>query len=274
MRGLFTSGVLDVFMENGITVDCAVGVSAGAVFGSNYKSGQIGRGIRYNLKYTKDPRYKGIRSLLFTGDAFGAEFCFHTLPNELDRFDTESFRNSPMDLYCVTTDVITGEPVYHKFTDGGYEDLEWMRASASMPLVSNIVNIGGQKLLDGGITDSIPLGFMESLGYERNIVIHTKLPTFVRERYSAMPLVRLALHKYPALTEKIGIRHEMYNSQVEYCKKCEAEGTALGIWPEVSIDVSAMTRDTNELQRIYDHGREVGLKVKDKVRTFIEGGTL
>ena len=170
MRGMYTAGVLDVMMENNIWVDGAVGVSAGAVFGCNYKSKQIGRTIRYNKKYGRDPRYAGFHSLLKTGDYFGTEFCYHEIPERLDPFDSETFQKNPAEFYVVGTDVTTGKAVYHKCTTGTDKDLDWFRASASMPLLSNIVEVDGYKLLDGGIADSIPLKWFRSIGYERNII--------------------------------------------------------------------------------------------------------
>ena len=269
MRGLYTSGILDVFMENGITADGAVGVSAGAVFGCNLKSHQHGRGIRYNLKYSSYWRYKGLRSLILTGDAFGAEFCYHTLPNELDRFDTEAFMADPMEFYAVATDIVRGEPVYHKLNDAGFEDMEWVRASASMPLVSNIVSIGDQKLLDGGITDSIPLKFMEEKGYDRNIVILTQPIDYVKKPYKIMPFVKASLHKYPEVVKRIADRHEMYNAQTRYVREKEADGSIFVIRPKSALNISAMEKDTKELQRVYDHGREVGLEVIEGVKSFL-----
>ena len=174
MRGLYTAGVLDILMENGITVDGAVGVSAGAVFGCNYKSGQIGRVLRYNLAYCRDPRYMGLRSLIRTGDLYGEQFCYHDIPDRLDPFDREAFRKNPMAFYVVCTDVHTGEAVYYRLSDGGDRDIQWMRASASMPLVSRTVQVDGYELLDGGIADSIPIAWFRSQGYTRNLVILTQ----------------------------------------------------------------------------------------------------
>ena len=149
MRGMFTAGVLDVLMENNIDFDGCVGVSAGAAFGCNIKSTQIGRVIRYNTKYCKDKRYCSFKSLLTTGDIFGADFCYNKLPFELDIFDTDTFKTSPVEFFVTATDIETGKAVYHKCTDGLNDDLLWFRASASMPLVSRTVEINGLKLLDG-----------------------------------------------------------------------------------------------------------------------------
>ena len=124
MRGLFTCGVIDVFMENGIDFDGAVGISAGAVFGCNYKSRQIGRPRRYNEKYCRDKRYCSIRSLITTGDLYGADFCYRLLPDELDPFDREAFKNDPMEFYVGATDVKTGECVFHTCSDGEDADMK------------------------------------------------------------------------------------------------------------------------------------------------------
>ena len=118
MRGLFTAGVIDVMMEAGIVFDGAIGVSAGAVFGCNYKSNQPGRVLRYNLRFCKDPRYSSFRSLVTTGDLFGADFCYREIPDRLDPFDKQAYRENPMDFFVVGTDVHTGQPVYHNCLEG------------------------------------------------------------------------------------------------------------------------------------------------------------
>ena len=142
MRGMFTCGVLDVMMRHGIAFDAAAGISAGAVFGCNYKSGQAGRAVRYNKQYCGDPRYCSLRSLLKTGDLYGADFCYRELPDVLDVFDRKAFRENPMAFYVGATDVRSGRCVYHECSDGGAEDMLWLRASASMPVVSRPVAVG------------------------------------------------------------------------------------------------------------------------------------
>ena len=181
MRGMFTAGVIDVMMEQCIEYDGAVGVSAGAVFGCNYKSRQIGRAIRYNLRFCKDPRYCSVRSLVKTGDLFGTDFCYRQIPNELDPFDVETYRNNPMEFYVVTTDVLTGQPLYHLCPNGDEIDLTWFRASASMPLASNIVEAEGRWMLDGGIVDAIPLKFAEGK-YDRNVVVLTQPTDYIKKK--------------------------------------------------------------------------------------------
>jgi predicted patatin/cPLA2 family phospholipase len=174
MRGLFTAGVTDVLMENGIRFDGAAGVSAGAAFGCNYKSHQPGRVLRYNKRFCNYWRYSGYRSLLLTGDIYGADFCYRKVPLELDKFDLDTFRNDPMEFYVVATDCATGEASYHKMTDYDEENMLWLRASASMPVASRPVKIGDRHYLDGGMSDSIPLEFMQKIGYGKNVVILTQ----------------------------------------------------------------------------------------------------
>ena len=213
MRGMFTSGVLDVFLENGIEFDGAIGVSAGATFGCNLKSRQAGRAIRYNKRFAHDWRYCSLRSLVFTGDMYGARFCYDTLPNKLDPFDRQAYQENPMEFYCVASNCKTGLPVYKKLSTCDQHELTWMRASASMPLVSRVVSIDGYNLLDGGMTDSIPLNYFESIGYNRNVVILTQPRYFRKKPASLMWLMKIMLHKYPLLVEAMRRRSDVYNQQ-------------------------------------------------------------
>ena len=269
MRGMYTAGVLDVMMENHIWVDAAVGVSAGAVFGCNYKSKQIGRTIRYNKKYGRDPRYAGFHSLLKTGDYFGTEFCYHEIPERLDPFDSETFQSNPMDFYVVGTDVTTGKAVYHKCTDGKGKDLEWFRASASMPLLSNIVEVDGYRLLDGGIADSIPLEWFCSIGYERNIVILTRDRSYQKKKNKMIPLFKTLLRQYPEVAKAMARRHTMYNHELKLVEEQEKEGKALVIRPSEPITISRTENAPEKLEEVYQLGRKDGQSNLEKMRLFL-----
>ena len=269
MRGMYTAGVLDVMMENNIWVDGAVGVSAGAVFGCNYKSKQIGRTIRYNKKYGRDPRYAGFHSLLKTGDYFGTEFCYHEIPEKLDPFDTETFEKNPVEFYVVGTDVTTGKAVYYKCTNGKDKDLEWFRASASMPLLSNIVEVDGYRLLDGGIADSIPIEWFRSIGYERNIVILTRDKTYRKKKNKMIPLFKTVLHKYPEVDRAMKQRHVIYNQELLQVEEQEKCGKVLVIRPSEPITISRTENDPEKLEEVYQLGRKDGLANLEKMRTFI-----
>lgn len=264
MRGMFTCGVLDVLMENGISFDGAVGVSAGATFGCNIKSRQIGRALRYNKKYCKDKRYHSIRSLLTTGDIYNVPFCYDELPYKLDKWDIEAFSKNPMEFYCVATDINTGKPVYHKCETGGKEDIIWIQASASMPLVSRPVEIDGGVYLDGGISDSIPLKFMEGLGYDKILVIETQPKDYVKGRQKYMTLVRWMLRKYPNMIKAMEERYLMYNEQKRYVREKEEKGEIEVIRPLAPLNISPVETDEKELERVYQLGRAEALKYLNK----------
>lgn len=270
MRGMFTAGVLDVLMEQNIEVDGVIGVSAGATFGCNYKSKQIGRTIRYNMKYCNDPRYCSFRSLLKTGDLFGAEFCYHTLPEQLDLFDNETYEASPVEFYMVTTDVNTGEPVYYKCDKFDHEGLEWVRASASMPLVSRIVEVSGKKMLDGGISDSVPLKFFQSIGYDKNLVILTQPRYYVKKENKLLPLMKLKLKQYPKLLETMKQRHITYNDTLEYIRKEEQNGTCFVLSPKEKLPIGRIEHHPERLKAVYDIGRETALEHLDEIKNFFQ----
>ncbi len=271
MRGMFTCGVLDAFMEREIAFQGAAGISAGAVFGCNYKSRQIGRAIRYNMRFGRDPRYCSLRSLLKTGDLYGADFCYRELPDELDVFDRQAFRENPMEFYVGATDIRTGEAVYHRCTDGGRDDLEWMRASASMPLVSRPVEADGRLLLDGGIADAVPYRFMENLGYDRNVIVLTRPKGYRKRRSAALPLFRLLLRRYPGAVRALTARHERYNLQMEEIDQRERSGRALVIRPSEPLGIRRTERDPEVLERVYRLGRVEGERRMDEVLRFLAG---
>ena len=199
MRGLFTCGVLDVLAENHIRFDGAAGISAGAVFGCNFKSGQIGRAVRYNKAYCRDRRYCSLWSLVTTGDLYGADFCYRELPDVLDPFDRAAFRADPMEFWIGATDAESGRCLYHLCTDGGEADMLWMRASASMPALSRPVEVDGLRLLDGGIVDPVPYAHMEALGYDRNVIVLTQPRAYRKERAKGLPLMRLLRRRTPRI---------------------------------------------------------------------------
>ena len=269
MRGLFTAGVIDVIMEEGIEFDGAIGVSAGAAFGCNIKSKQIGRALRYNVNYCRDKRYCSLKSLITTGNLYGAEFCYHELPDKLDIFDCETFENNPMEFYLVCTDVLTGKPVYKKCEKADYDCLEWMRASASMPLASKVVEIDGYKMLDGGVSDSVPLKYFESIGYDRNIVILTQPKNYVKKKNPLIPIMKIALRKYPELINALKERHNMYNDTIKYICEKEKKGEIIVIRPEGDLPVERTEHNPEKLKEAYEMGRKEALKKLEEIRKFL-----
>ena len=268
MRGMFTAGVLDVLMENDIEFKGAVGVSAGAAFGCNIKSKQIGRAIRYNEAFCRDRRYCSLYSWITTGDLYGAEFCYRMIPEKLDIFDVETFENNPMEFYVVATDVDSGEPVYQKCSPG-MNYLDWMQASASMPLAAKIVEIDGKRYLDGGVSDSVPLRFFESVGYEKNVVILTQPAGYIKKKNNLMPLLRIVFKKYPKLLYALEHRHEMYNETISYIKEQEKKGAVLVIRPSEPLPVGHVEHDKKKLRKTYELGREKACENLSKIKAFL-----
>jgi len=266
---LFTAGVLDVLMENDVRFDGVVGVSAGATFGCNYKSGQNGRALRYNLRFKDDPRYMGLRSLLHTGDLVSADFSYHLLPAALDVFDTVAYEKSPVEFHCVCTDVETAKPVYRRLDKMEYEELEWLRASASMPIVSKPVEIGGRRLLDGGISDSIPLKYFQGLGYGRNVVILTQPKGFYKRKTMLMPLFHVMMRKYPAIVKAMAHRHIMYNEQLRYLHLQEKAGNILLVYPQDTLPIGRTQQNEQKMRTVYNMGRKAGESHLKNIKEFM-----
>ena len=270
LRGLFSAGVIDVMMKNGIDYDGVIGVSAGSNFGCNYKSRQPGRVIRYNVRFANDPRYMGLRSLITTGDLVGAEFAYHYMPLQLDVFDIATFESDPMEFYLVCTDCLTGEPVYYRMDKVDYDSLEWLRASASMPLVTRPVKVGGRVLLDGGISDSIPLKHFQDMGFDRNVVVLTRPRSYRKEPTKLWPY-RLLMRRYPAITQAMAHRHEMYNSQLDYVEREEQAGRIFVIAPEQDLPIGRVEMNVEKMNAVYNIGRETATALLPRLKEFLQG---
>ena len=269
MRGMFTAGVTDVLMEHGIEFDGAVGVSAGAAFGCNYKSRQIGRVIRYNTRFCKDKRYGGIGVLLKTGDIYSKDFAYNEVPLKHDIFNFDTYENNPMEFYVVCTDVESGKAFYHKYEGKNDHGFEWIRASSSMPMVSNIVEIDGKKFLDGGISDPIPLKFFESIGYEKNIVILTRPANYIKGKSKFMTLFKLKYKSFPLFIETMLKRPDVYNSTLKYIRQKEKLGEVIVIRPPAPLPVSRTEKDPDKLKEAYNIGRKTALSRIDEIKKFL-----
>lgn len=253
MRGLYTAGVLDVFLDNEVKVDTVIGTSAGVLFGVNYASGQRGRALRYNKKYAPKGCYMGIRSLLTTGNIINKQFAYYDLPSELDQFDEEAYEKSGIDFYATVTNVETGEAEYIKITDG-FGQMEAMRATSAMPYVSRIVDYEGKKYLDGGVADSIPVEKCRAMGCDKVIVVLTR-PLEYRKSRTNPRLANLRYgRKYPKLAERINNRYAEYNACVEKIIEMERRGEIFVIRPSRTVKVKHIERDPDKLQAIYDLG--------------------
>ena len=269
MRGMFTAGVIDVMMEHGIEFDGAIGVSAGAAFGCNYKSKQIGRVIRYNTRFSKDKRYGGLRVLLKEGNFYSKKFCYEDVPLKYDVFDYDAYESNPMEFYIVCTDVDTGKAEYHKYESRHDHGFEWIRASASMPLVSQMVEIDGRRYLDGALADSIPVQYFESIGYDRNIVILTQPKGFLKKPDSLLPVMKRYYRKYPNLIRSMTTRHEQYNATLDYIARRESNGELLVIRPKEKLPIGRTENDPDKLRLVYEIGRQTAMERIADIKKYL-----
>ena len=254
MRGMYTAGVLDTFLDYDIKVDGIIGTSAGVLFGVNYPSKQKGRVIRYNKKYCKDKRYMGLHSLITSRNIINKEFSFYEVPFKLDVFDDETFSKSGIDFYATVSNIETGEAEYIK-VNKILEQMEVLRATAAMPFVSEIVEIDGKKYLDGGVTDAIPLDKCKELGYEKIIVVLTRVKEY-RKKKSSDFFAKLMYKKYPKLIDAMNRKYEIYNDTVERIIDSENKKEIFVLRPSRFIKVGRIEKDPEKLQEMYDLGVE------------------
>ncbi len=269
MRGLFTAGVLDVFLENGIEFDGVAAVSAGACFGCNYKSGQAGRVLRYNRRFARDPRYCSWRSLWRTGDLFNADFCYRRLPVELDPFDAEAYEANPAEFHVVATDCATGEAVYRRLDRADAEAFRWIQASASLPVVSRPVRIDGGEYLDGGLSDAIPLEYFEARGFDRNVVVLTRPLGYRKTPSWKTALAKPWLRRHPAVYEAWRTRYLRYNAALDAIDRRAAAGTVFLIAPERPLAISRICHDPALMQQACDAGRAAAEGCLPALRRFL-----
>ena len=271
LRGLYTAGVLDTFLKNNIKIDCIIGVSAGALFGVNYYSKQIGRALNYNKKYAKDPRYMSIPSLIFTGNFINKNFAFYKITNKLVPFDNKTYKKNCKNFFAVVTNVKTGAAEYMAIDDP-IEQMEILRATSAIPLLSKMVRIGQNKYLDGGASDSIPIKAMEKLNYDKIIVVETQPRNYLKEPVSQKQekLLKLRYFKYPELINTILTRHEKYNEQKQYVKELENKGNIFVIRPSSSVRTSIYNNNAERYQEIYDLGVNDTKDILNDLKKYIK----
>lgn len=257
MRGIYTAGVLDVFMDKGIVFDGVLGVSAGAIHGCSYVSGQRGRNIRYYKKYCNDKRFMSFRNIILTGDIVNEKFCYHDLPEKLEPFDYETFDKSSMEFYVGCSNVETGKPEYIRITDMRTE-IDLLRASASLPYVSRIVKVKGMKLLDGGCTDSIPVKAFRNMGFTKTVVVLTQHRGYVKKA-EKNTFSDIVYRKYPQFAQAVKNRPDTYNQTIKEIESLEEAGEIFVIRPSRPLEVNRTKASPQELQKAYDAGMEDAL---------------
>ena len=268
MRGMYTAGVLDIFMEQGITFDGIIGVSAGALFGVNFLSGQKGRAIRYNKRFNGDPEYMGIRPLLKTGNIVSTEYAYERVPRELDPFDDEIYMAvaAKVPFYAGITNIETGLPEYVRITSV-FAQMDMLRASGSMPFVSRPVQLDGMLYLDGGISDSIPWHKMRQLGYDRLVVILTRDKSYQKEPMSPA-LIHLFYHRRKGFARTLRRRHIEYADSIRQLEALEKAGSAILIRPSSPITIGRLETDPEKMEAVYQLGIRDTEAVQSAVQRF------
>ncbi len=271
MRGLFTAGVLDVFMDENIHIDGIVGVSAGAVFSPNFYSKQRGRALRYNLRFCRDRRYMSLWSLFLTGNMINRQFAFYDVTTKYDIFDNETFMKNNNGFYAVVTNLETGQPEYCVIQDV-LKEMEVLRASSAIPLVSKPVMIEGKPYLDGGISDSIPVLKGKELGYDKLIVVLTRPENYEKSPFSAnmQQFIRRYYRKYPNFAETMIHRPARYNERLKMIQKLEKEGEIYVIRPSRALQLKTIERNADALQRAYNLGVEDCKKQFAEIQAYLE----
>ncbi|MBQ6696435.1 MAG: patatin family protein [Lachnospiraceae bacterium] len=269
MKGAYTTGVLDFFLEKGIEFSSVYGVSAGAIHMCSYLSKQKERSINIGLKYGSDKRYCSIWSLLFTGDLFNVKTCYDLVPNKWEPFDHETYEKYPGKAYAVVTNIETGKPEYLRVKECR-QGLQKVRASASLPLVSRNVEIDGKLYLDGGCSDSIPIAKSVMDGNAKNVVILTKEVGYVRKPATKLGLLKLRYRKYPKLVEAMQKRHTSYNNTMEYLTRLQESGKAFIIQPQKPNEVGRLEKDPEKLRALYREGYEDAAACYEEMIRFLE----
>ena len=271
LRGLYTAGVLDTLMNNNIKIDGIIGTSAGALFGVNYYSNQKGRVLRYNKKYCNDKRYMSILSFLLTGNYINKNFAFYKMSNELDKFDNDEYIKEERNFYAVLTNIETGTPEYIKITNP-IEQMEYLRATSAIPVISKIVKIDNKKYLDGGVSDSIALSKLESLDYKKIIVVETQPKDYRKTPFSKTKekFIKLRYFRYPKLVDAIINRYKNYNKVKEKIIEKENNKEIFVIRPSRPLGIDMKCKNETKYQEIYDLGVKDTKKVLNDLKKYIK----
>ena len=269
MKGMYTCGVLEFFLEKGIMFSHCYGVSAGACHMCSYLSGQKRRAYHVGVDYLDCRDYCSTRSLLRTGDLFNKDMCYELIPDYLNPYDYDAFNRYEGKAYAVVTNIVSGRAEYLQLRDMK-KDIEMIRASCSLPLVSRNVKIGSQLYLDGGLSDSIPIRKSIQDGNQKNVVIMTKEMGYHKEKSSALKLIKLAYLKYPKVYELMKNRHISYNETLDYLKEQEDCGRAFVIRPKTKSSVGRIEKNKEKLTALYEQGYHEAEEKHEALLAYLE----
>lgn len=268
MRGIYTAGVLDFFIENNIEINSCYGVSAGTVNACNYISKQKGRTYQLDTDYLDNRDYASVYNLITTGNYFGTEMCYHKVPLELNPFDFETYNKYDGVFYAVVTNCETGKPEYIKINDMK-KDIDVIRASCSLPLMAQMVNLGGKLYLDGGVSDSIPVRQSVKDGNNKNVVILTRDIEYRKKANEMLPIIKLKYKKYPNLIKAIEQRHIVYNRTLEYIENQRKAGNIYVIRPEKPVKIGRLEKSKEKLDELYNIGIEDAKRSFEGLKEFL-----
>ena len=263
LRGVFTCGVLDCFMDHGIRFPFTVGVSAGACNGLSYMSGQRGRAKSSNIDLMEKYHYVGLKYLLTQGSIMDFKLLFEDFPEKIIPYDYEAYFSNPDRFVMVTTNCLTGEAEYFEEKTSAERVMDIVKASSSLPFVTKITHVDGIPMLDGGIVDSIPVQYALKQGYEHLVVILTRNKGY-RKKDSKMRIAKVFYRKYPNLQKALSQRNAVYNQTMDLIEKLESEGKITVIRPMNPVEVGRIEKDTAKLSALYQEGYDITMKLITK----------
>ena len=270
MRGIYTAGVLDTLLKNNIYVDGVIGVSAGSIHGCSYVSKQYERSINYYKACRKDYRFLSFKSFFKTGNIIDTDYCYDEIPNKLFPFDHDTFEKSKTKFYVTITNIETGEPEYIYLKSLRNKNIDYLRASASMPVISQIVEIDGKKYLDGGMSDSIPIEYFKNLGYDKCIIVKTKDKTYKKSKEKVLPLAKKIYKDYPKFIERLKNRHIDYNNQISKIRELEEKGEILVIEPSKKLKISRLEKKIENIIEAYNLGKKDTTDKLNEIKKFLK----
>ncbi len=268
MRGVYTAGVLDCFLDLAVSFTACYAVSAGACHACSYLSGQRGRGFATNVDYLRDRHYCSVYSLLTTGDLFGVDMLYNRIPNELYPYDYQAFDRNPCRFYAVATNCRSGRAEYLPVRDMR-RDIVAVRASSSLPMLSRMVEIGGKPYLDGGIADPIPLRKSLSDGFQKQVVVLTQHDGYQKQPNELLPLLRTRYARYPKLVEALRTRHTLYNDTLRLVRQEQKAGRAFVLQPQQPVQLRRIEKDREKLTALYQQGYADAERNKQALLQFL-----
>ncbi|MFE8702020.1 patatin family protein [Cytobacillus sp. FJAT-54145] len=269
MRGVYTAGVLEYFLEKEIFFPYVIGVSAGACNAASYLSKQKGRNKTVNIDYIKDRRYLSWNNYFKRRELFGMDFIFDEIPHKLVPYDYHAFYSNPTEFVIGTTDCLTGEPIYFGKKDYEKDVLTVLKASSSLPFVASEIKFKDRILLDGGISDSIPIKKAEKDGFKKNIVILTRNVGYTKQPSKFHFFVKKKYPHYPKLQEAMINRYQKYNDTISYLEREEQKGNVMIIRPQHPVEVGRMERNPIKLERLYQQGYQDAQNLKGKLLEWL-----